>query len=416
MEVDSIPQQSQEKTAQIDSADIVVGVLAELGLDDVTSMCEGLRGLPGSPRVVVLHRDPVGNAVTANSQTAQMNAPVSLLPWSVVGPDPLGTSQSVSIACQSLFALTEKLGARACCFVASKMENVTPQWVCQLLDPLLESDYDLVIPHYAPHKLQGLLNSSIVYPLTRCLYGKRIHNPLGPDVGISRRLAQKILGTSLNANAGSSQAHPLALLAPQAVCSNLQICQVHVGARVYPPIDWMNLSSLIAQVLGPVFLEMERNAACWQRTRGSVSVPVRGEVQPVTEETGTPDLNRMVETFQLGVRDLHEIWGMVLPPATLFELRKLSRLPPDQVKIPDGLWARIVYDFALAHRTRTINRDHLLRSLTPLYLAWVVSYARGLETSGAATVENRIERLALAYEAAKPYLISRWRWPDRFNP
>jgi len=418
VEVDSIPQQTPEKTAQIVSADIVVGVLAEFNQNEINLLCEGLRTLPGSPRIVVLHRDPAGNAAAVNSRTAPEDATLSLLPWSVVGPDPLGTPmQSISIAFQSLFALTVKLEARACCFVISKMESVTRQWVCQLLNPLLESEFDLVVPHYAPHKWDGLLNSSIVYPLTRSLYGKRIHNPLGPDVGVSRRLAQKMLGINLNTNAGSSQTHPLASLAPLAVCSNLQICQVHVGPRVYPSIDWMNLSSLVAQVLGPVFLEAERSAVCWQRTRGTVSVPVRGESAPVSEETGTTlDLNRMVETFKLGVRDLQEIWGLVLPPATLFELRKLSRLAPERVRMPDELWARIVYDFALAHRTRTINRDHLLRSLTPLYLAWVVSYAREVETVGAATVEQRIERLAVAYEATKPYFISRWRWPDRFNP
>ncbi len=94
----------------------------------------------------------------------------------------------------------------------------------------------------------------------------------------------------------------------------------------------------------------------------------------------------MVETFRLGLRDLQEIWGLVLPPATLFELRKLSRSAPEQVNMPDELWARIVYDFALAHRLRTINRDHLLRSMTPLYLAWVVSYAREFETAGAPDV------------------------------
>jgi hypothetical protein len=312
--------------------------------------------------------------------------------------------------------VTEKMGARACCLVASELEGATPQWVCKLVQPLLESDFDLVAPYYAPRKLQGLLNSSIVYPLMRSLYGKRIHNPFGPDVGVSRRLAQKLLGTNRIANGGSSQTHPLASLAPVAVCDNLQICQVHVGARLYPPTDWMNMSSLVAQVLGSVFLEMERSAACWQRMRGSVSVPAHGERLALFEETGTLDMSRMVETFQLGVRDLQEIWGLVLPPATLLELRKLSRLKPEQVCIPDELWARIVYDFALAHRLRTINRDHLLRSMTPLYLAWVVSYARELETAGAATVEQRIERLALAYEAAKPYFISRWRWPDRFNP
>jgi glucosylglycerate synthase len=417
VEVDSIPQQSQEKTAQVDGADLVVGILAGLDEHGVMMLREEFRALPGSPRILVLQHNSIGNAAEANSQSRQEDASLSFLAWSAVGPDPLAAPmQSISIACQSLFATTEKLGARSCCFVASEMESATPQWVCGLLQPLVESDFDLVTPYYTPRMFQGLLNSSIVYPLTRCLYGKRIHNPFGPDVGVSRRLAQKILGTNRNNNGGSSPSLPLASLAPIAACENLQICQVHVGARVYPPTDWTNMSSLIAQVLGPIFLEMERSAACWQRTRGSVAVPVNGECQPPSQESGTLDLNRMVETFRLGVRDLQEIWSLVLPPATLFELRKLSRSAPEQVHMPDELWARIVYDFALAHRLRTINRDHLLRSMTPLYLAWVVSYARELETAGAASVEQRIERLSLAYEAAKPYLISRWRWPDRFNP
>ena len=419
MEVDSIPQQTQEKAAQIDSADLVVGLLADLDQDGMRILYEGLRSLPGSPRIVVLQNDPAGKTAAAASQTVDGNSSLSLLPWSVLGPDPAtGPLHSISAAFQPLFEVTEKLGAKACCLAASKMESLTPDWVCQLVHPLLESDIDLVVPYYESRKLQGSLNSSILYPLTRSLYGKRIHNPLGPDVGISRRLAQKVLGSNRNTNGGSGQTHPLASITPMAVCDNMQICQVRLGARVYPPTDWMNMSSLVAQVLGPVFLEMERLAACWQRTRGSVSVPVRGEPVTSSKDTGNTDINinRMMETFQLGLRDLQEIWSLVLPPATLFELRKLSRLTPEQGHLPDELWARIVYDFALAHRLRTINRDHLLKSMTPLYLAWVGSHARELQTSSAAVVEQRIERLSLAYEAAKPYLISRWRWPDRFNP
>ena len=417
MELDSIPQQTQEMVEQIDSADLVVGILADLDQDGVATLCEGLRTLPGSLRIVVLQSDPVGKASAADSQAAEENASLSLLPWSVFGPDPLGAPlERMSIACQSLFAASDKLGARACCVVASKMEIATARWVCQLVQPLLDTDVDLVVPYYASGKLQGLLNSSVVYPLTRCLYGKRIRNPLGPDVGVSRRLAQKILGANRQPKAAPNGTHPLAALAPVAICDNLQVCQVHVGARLYPPIDWMNMSSLVAQVLGPVFVEMDKNAACWQRTRGSVSVMERGELLSLPQETETLDIDRMVETFQLGVRDLREIWSLVLPPATLFELGKLSRLTQERVHMPDELWARIVYDFALAHRLRTINRDHLLHSMTPLYLAWIVSYARELETAGAAIIEQRIERLSLAYEATKPYLVSRWRWPDRFNP
>ena len=84
--------------------------------------------------------------------------------------------------------------------------------------------------------------------------------------------------------------------------------------------------------------------------------------------------------------------------------------------MPDELWVRIIYDFALGHRLRTINRDHLLRAMTPLYLGWVASFAFELEAAGPAVVERRRENLCEAYESLKPYLVSRWRWPDRFNP
>jgi hypothetical protein len=37
-------------------------------------------------------------------------------------------------------------------------------------------------------------------------------------------------------------------------------------------------------------------------------------------------------------------------------------------------------------------------------------------TRDRAAAEERIETLARAFESDKPYLVSRWRWPDRFNP
>ena len=100
----------------------------------------------------------------------------------------------------------------------------------------------------------------------------------------------------------------------------------------------------------------------------------------------------------------------------LIELKRLTVLAPTDFRLPDELWARIVYDFALAYRLRVMNRDHLLRAMTPLYLAWVASYAIQVETAVPAAVEQRLERLGMAFEAQKPYLVARWRWPDRFNP
>jgi len=63
-----------------------------------------------------------------------------------------------------------------------------------------------------------------------------------------------------------------------------------------------------------------------------------------------------------------------------------------------------------------MDRTLLLRSLTPLYLGWAASFVRQVRELDAAGVEARVEVLCRGFEAAKPYLISRWRWPDRWSP
>jgi hypothetical protein len=128
------------------------------------------------------------------------------------------------------------------------------------------------------------------------------------------------------------------------------------------------------------------------------------------------DLNPMMYAFRLGCENLQDIWSGVLPPATLIELRKLSRVPDERFRLPAELWARVLYDFAVGHRLRAIGRDHLLRALTPLYLGWAASFISSIKAARPREVEEEIEQLGRAFEAEKPYLISRWRWPDRFSP
>ena len=47
---------------------------------------------------------------------------------------------------------------------------------------------------------------------------------------------------------------------------------------------------------------------------------------------------------------------------------------PADFVFPDALWARVVYDFALGHHYGVVHRDHLLRSLVPLYLGRTAAY------------------------------------------
>ena len=49
-------------------------------------------------------------------------------------------------------------------------------------------------------------------------------------------------------------------------------------------------------------------------------------------------------------------------------------------------------------------------------MGWVASYVNEVGPLGPKEADERVERLCAAFEEEKPYLISRWRWPDRFNP
>ena len=439
--MESIPQAARERIERIASAELMVGVLADHGGAVSAMVRQALEKLPQVPRTVIIQGNGVvgadgvdsngaANAASGPDSTDGGNATdaapsdgpsedqaVFVIPWTLLEADrSIAPVDNMANAYQSVLAAGDKLGVRAVCVLGSDLQTVTSQWISRLVQPVLQLGFDLATPCYAHGRFEGLLNNCLISPLTRALYGTRIQNPMGPDLSISRRLFQRIIGPEQAAKIAANRTHALASIASTAVCSSFKICQAHVGVRIYPPIDWTNLSSLLVQVLGPVFLDLERNAACWQRPRESVSPPSFGERIALSEDQGSVDVGRMLELFRLGARDLLEVWRLVLPPAALFELRKLSSLPQEQFRVPDELWARVVYDFALGHRLRTINRDHLLRAMTPLYLGWVTSYALEMQNATVRAAEQRLERLCQAFETTKPYLVSRWRWPDRFNP
>ena len=428
--MDAVSQPELERIERAGGADLVVGILDSQPADHagaaVAMVREALAGLSADrnriARAVVLCNNGAGGPAPAapdsGSSTDALAADQSLVvfSYSLPAPGPPDTSQpALSSAYRSVFQVSGKLGARACGVIASRLGAVTPQWIYRLVQPALELEFDLVAPRYTRHKMEGLLNKGVLSPLHRALYGEQLQNPMGPDFGLSAKLLLRAMAQD-SGTARGSPTDPVACIAPAAAGAGFRVCESHLGARTQPPTDWMNLSSLLASVLGPVFLEMERQAPFWQSTRGSSPVPGFGSPETAAEDPAGVDVHRMIESFQLGTQNLQDVWGLILPPTTLMELKKLSRLPPDQFRMPDDFWVRIVYDFALGHRLRTISRDHLLRSITPLYLGWIASYALEMEAAQPAEIEARIERLARAYEAGKPYLVSRWRWPDRFNP
>jgi hypothetical protein len=175
------------------------------------------------------------------------------------------------------------------------------------------------------------------------------------------------------------------------------------------------MSTTLAQVTGALFTEVESRVDVWQRVRGSAALPLFGTVPALDSHGPVLNVGALFESFRLGYRELREIWTWVLPPRTIVELRRMTETPADGFRFDDRLWASIVYDFALGHSLRVMPRDHLLRSLTPLYAGWLSSFALQMQSASLAQIDERVEQLCLGFESEKRYLISRWRWPERFR-
>ncbi|HEY0796311.1 MAG TPA: hypothetical protein VGD64_11070, partial [Acidisarcina sp.] len=257
-------------------------------------------------------------------------------------------------------------------------------------------------------------NSGILYPFSRALYGRRVRYPLGPDFSASTELLGKM--GRRKARSGETE-DDQAVIWPGIVAalSDASVAQVHLDGRHGAQNEGLDLSTVLGHLAGSLFSDAEKHPVVWQRIRGSQPGLVLGSAG-VSAASDHVDVRPMIESFHLASRNLQEVWALILPPVTLLEIKRLGRMTPEQFRIADPLWARIIYDFALAYRLRSLNRTHLLGALTPLYLGWVASYAQEIADMDTTGAEQRVEKLAKAYEDEKAYLVSRWRWPDRFNP
>src|SRR6185437_6201384 len=318
--------------------------------------------------------------------------------------------------------LVDEHHAPACLLLGPEAQSLRLQTLRALAEAVLAQHADLATPRYDLSPRDGLVNSAILYPVTRALFSVRSRYPLAVDLALSARMAERLAAVAQRHTASGANA-TLVWPVPEAAIASYSIAEVAAGPRALPPPGTIDLNSVLAQVAGSLFAEVDAKAAFWQRAR--LSYPPRNgslaHTQPLVHANGSaepPDVAAMLDSFRLAYANLHEIWALVLPPNSLLGLKKLSLISPEAFRMPDPLWARIVYDFTLAYRLRTLNRGHLLGALTPLYLAWVASHL--LQTTPGAPdytpPEKHIEAVAAAFEADKPYLVSRWRWPDRFNP
>jgi hypothetical protein len=265
-----------------------------------------------------------------------------------------------------------------------------------------------VAPLYLRHKFDGTITNSIVYPLTRSLYGREVRQPIGGEFGFSGRLASHYLRQPVWETDVARFGIDI-WMTTTALADDFRVCQSFLGAKIHDVKDpGVDLSAMLTQVVNSVFSLMEQHEGSWRAMTESRALPLFGFDYTVGLEPVKVNVERMMGIFQSGARDLGPVWEKALQPETLLAVRSLAEEGTNPFRFPAELWVHVVYDFAVAHHRGLVNREHLLGSLTPLYLGRTAAFVLETANADADQVEAILEELCLEYERLKPYLVERW--------
>ena len=408
-----------QKLEKIKEADIVIGIPSYNNARTIghviRTVNEGLAKYFPSSRALIVNSDGGSKDETIGVASAGLADDPRLLAlahslqpvYKIISP--YHGMPGRGSAFRTIFQIAESLGAKACAVVDASLTSLTPEWIEKLVRPVLNEGFDYVSPSYFRHKYDGTITSSIVYPLMRALYGKRIRQPIGSDCGFSGRLVSTYLAEDVWHTNVARYGIEI-WMATVAIANDFKICQSFLGTKVHDGMEpAQDLSVMLTQVVGTAFHLMETHQSAWMPVNGSDAVPVFGLTLEVGIEPVTVRLERLLSAYRQGVRDLSDIWRHFLPAPMLEGLQRLSKANLPEFRFQDALWAKVVYEFAVAHYTKRMDREHLLKSMTPLYLGRTASFVLETQQSSAADVENRIELLCLEYENLKPYLTERWK-------
>jgi hypothetical protein len=311
-------------------------------------------------------------------------------------------------ALRAVFTAARELRVRALVVLEADVVSITPDWIGELARPILGDKADLLCPAYSRHRWEGTVTRLMLAPLMRALYARRIHQPYGGQQALSARLIDHLLVHPKWQWTGRDVTD--LWITGAAIADGFAVWEAWLGPYVVRShTRTTDLPAMVAGTLGAAFTVMDRHQDLWLEVRDSEPVPAVGQAQRVSIEPMGVDVRKLFEGFRLGARDLSSIWELILAPDTLGEVLSLEGDDAEHFRFPDDLWARVVYEFALGHHYGVVHREHLLRSLVPLYLGRTAAYVTATRRATAEATEQILESTAMAFERQKPYLVEHWR-------
>jgi hypothetical protein len=311
-------------------------------------------------------------------------------------------------ALETLFAVAELVQARAIAVYDPDVTSLTPDWVERLAGPVWRGQADFVAPVFARHPRDGLLVTQVVRPLFRAAYAHRVREPLAAEFACSGAFAARCLADPVWEEPFARYGIDL-WLTGTALSGGFRCAEAPLGFRVVSPSAARPpLPEVFRQVVSSLLLCLETHQSYWQRRSSSEPLPLLGADGAPEPDPQPADPGPMIDSFRTGLRDLAPLLPELLDGETVAALRTAADSADADVRVPDVVWARTLWQAAAAHHHGVIHRDHVVQALVPLYLGRAGAFLLENTGSEAGRTAERLEDLCRAMEDTKPEVLRRW--------
>jgi glucosylglycerate synthase len=399
----------EENPGSVSKAEVVLAIPTYEEVETIshttTQAAKGLVEYFGGHECVLINTD---NHSTDGTKETFLSTPTEMPKiYLSTSPGQLGKGNSL----RNLFEKVRELEARVVVVLEADIRNVAPLWIRNLGEPVLNGA-GYVCPLYVRHKYEATLTSSLVYPLMRCLYGRRVRQPNVGDFGFRGDLVEAFLNSPVWTE--SVQHFGVDIwMTTIALNARLPICQSLIGApKMHRMKDsYAHLPVLFPQVISTIFDLMVVYADFWRQVKWSKPTLLFGADSPDTE-TPLPaevNVNRLHERFLQGFDRYHDMWQEIYDQTVCPKLQEIRSLGLAHFSFPTQTWAKILFDMAKAcFRADPAKRTVLLDSLLPLYLGKVLSFVKKTERMSLQQAEEYVETECTVFEETKPYLSKVW--------
>jgi hypothetical protein len=167
---------------------------------------------------------------------------------------------------------------------------------------------------------------------------------------------------------------------------------------------------MFEDVISTIFDLMIKYESFWREVKWSRPTAVFGfglgdvEMPPPVEM----DTSSLWEKFRSGLTADWNIYSSALSAENINKLEEVVDLPVGGFEFPAGLWAKMIYDFAISYRNGIMDRHELVRALIPLHYGKTLSFVSETQAMNNQQVEEFIEDQCIQFEKAKSYLVEKW--------